>query len=156
MGKLQNGNLEEGKQETAQPQNNEVLETQSDSGNETEDTNYYIDDFNTQIEELNADFLPSPMELIQIILNKYNLTGNALEISYEIRNFQNYTSLLYVIHFLKEKHNIIDNVITIMEYAITDKLTKSNNLDKIQPSINIFNNFNNIFLTRLYPFLELE
>jgi len=82
------------------------------------------------------------MELIQIILNKYNLTGNALEISYEIRNFQNYTSLLYVIHFLKEKHNIIDNVITIMEYAITDKLTKSNNLDKIQPSINIFNNFN--------------
>ena len=67
---MQKGNLEEG-------QNNEVLETQSDSSNETEDTNYSIDDFNTQIEEWNADFLPSPMELIQIILNKYNITGNA-------------------------------------------------------------------------------
>jgi len=132
-------------------ENTENVE-ESEEPQDMEYSNYIeeqISIYNNALDAIDADFLPQPLELIDYLLQKLGKYNSSLDILFDMQNFQQKTSILYVIEDFRECFALQGTANEIIEGYILDKLTQNNKLDLLDSCVNFYRDYKHIILTRL-------
>ena len=107
------------------------LETASNSSSESSLMGELREEYNAELDAIDCDFLPSPLELIEYLLEKCGKSNSSLDILFDMQDFTGKTSLLYVITEFRDRSyfNLQGTTEQIMHQFITDKLTANNNAE---------------------------
>ena len=67
-----------------------------------EEINIYNTELESIQEAIDGDFLPDPLELINYLVDKLGKFNSALDLLFDMQNFQGKTCLLYILWTLKK------------------------------------------------------
>ena len=100
-------------------ENTENIEEQPDEG--SEDTNYYIDCYNSELREIGTSKFLEPIHLIEYLFNKLDIKDmDSMEMLMDLSNLQHKTNMLFIILFFKENLNLTESVDCVMREFIKD------------------------------------
>ena len=114
-----------------------------------------INIYNTQLESIqeaiDGDFLPDFLELIDYLVDKLGKFNSALDLLFDMQNFQGKTCLLYIIVEFKESSyfNLQGTIDDIMHGYIKDKLESINKLEALDRCLTHYNTYKHVILSRL-------